>query len=247
LLISLATSALIILVASLFGESTAVLVGNLLYIPVGGSFAILAVYTSLRFGLGGTLGKAWLFFAIFGGLWFIAEMIWAYNDLILGIDPYPSIADVFWLVGYPLIFTFMLFYLKFVKKAISKEKIVFAVIIPLVIIGLTIAVALQIKVEDGFGVFLLTVSYPILDSIILAPAIIGIILFLKGEVDLLWSLISLGILSVSIADIGFFITQYNFTYYTGHPIEIFFYWAYILFSFGVYSQLKIFRVQEKKD
>jgi len=57
-------------------------------------------------------------------------------------------------------------------------------------------------------------------------------------------LISVGILSVALADIGFFVTQYNYTYYTGHPIEIFFYWSYIFYIFGAYTHLKIFRVQE---
>lgn len=247
LIISLVIPVLIISIANLFGENVAVLTGNLLYIPTSGIFAAIAVFISLRFGFRGILGKAFLFFAIFGVLWFIANMIWAYNDLIVGIAPYPSIADAFWLAGYPFIFTFMLFYLKLFKKAISKKILVYSIIIPLVLIGITFDVALYTEIEDGLGLFVLTISYPFLDALILIPAIIGIILFLKGEVNWLWSLISLGILSEAIADIGFFITQYNFTYYTGHPIEIFFYWTYILCAFGAYSNLKIFRVQEKKD
>lgn len=246
LLISFTISALIILIANLFGESIAVLTGNLLYIPIAGSFVVTVVFISLRFGLGGIHGKAWLVFAIFGILWFIAEMIWAYNDLILKTDPYPSIADAFWLAGYPFIFTFMLLYLKIVRKAITKKIIAFVTIISLVLIGLTFDVGLQQEAEDDFGLFALTISYPILDAIILAPAIIGIILFLKGEVNLLWSLVCLGVLSDSLADLSFFVTQYNFTYYTGHPIEIFFYWAYILYTFGAYSHLQIFRKSNNK-
>src|SRR3990172_8868816 len=111
----------------------------------------------------------------------------------------------------------------------------------------TLFVTLEAQKENQFFLFLLTASYPILDALILVPSIIGITLFLKGEINLLWSLISIGTLSVALADIGFFVTQYNFTYYTGHPIEIFFYWSFIFYIFGVYAHLKIFRVQEKKD
>jgi len=245
--VSLIVLALVVLVANLFGVESATLVGNLLYVPIAGTFVVVTVLVFSRFGLGGTYGKAWLFFVIFSVLWFVAEMIWAFYDLVLETDPYPSIGDAFWLASYPFIFIFLVLYLKPFRKSISKKIITISVMIPLILVGVTIFATLEVEKENQFFLFLLTVSYPILDAIILAPAVIGVILFLKGEISLLWSLFSLGILSVSLADIGFFITQYNYTYYTGHPIEIFFYWSYIFWTFGVYTHLKIFRVQEKKD
>ena len=245
LLVSLIVSAFVVLVANLFGVKSATLVGNLLYIPTAGTFVVVTAWVSSRFGLGGTYGKALLFFVIFAVLWFVAEMIWAFNELVLEIDPYPSIADAFWLAGYPFIFIFMVLYLKPFRKSISKKIFSISVIIPLILVAVTIFDTLKVEKENQFFLFLLTISYPILDALILVPAVIGIILFLKGEISILWSLISLGILSVSLADIGFFITQYNYTYYTGHPIEIFFYWSYIFWTFGAYYNLTIFRVQEK--
>jgi len=247
LLVSLIVSALVVLVANLFGEKSATLVGNLLYVPIAGTFVVIAVWVFSRFGLGGTYGKAWLFFVIFAILWFVANMIWAFYELVLETDPYPSIADAFWLAGYPFIFIFLGLYLKPFRKSISKKIITISIIIPLILVGVTLFVTLEAEKENQFFLFLLTASYPILDALILVPSIIGITLFLKGEINLLWSLISIGTLSVALADIGFFVTQYNFTYYTGHPIEIFFYWSFIFYIFGVYAHLKIFRVQEKKD
>src|SRR3972149_1255233 len=239
LLVSLLVSALVVLVANLSGVKFATLVGNLLYVPIAGTFVVVTVWVFSRFGLGGTYGKAWLFFVIFAILWFVANMIWVFYELVLETDPYPSIGDAFWLAGYPFIFIFMVLYLKPFRKSISKKIISMSVIIPLILVAVTIFVTLEVEKENQFFLFLLTVSYPILDAIILAPAVIGVILFLKGEISLLWSLFSLVILSVSLADIGFFITQYNYTYYTGHPIEIFFYWSYIFWTFGVYTHLKI--------
>jgi len=247
LLVSLLVLALVVLVANLFGVQSATLIGNLLYVPIASTFVVVTVWVFSRFGLGGTYGKAWLFFVIFAGLSFMAEMIWAFYELVLETDPYPSIADAFWLAGYPFIFIFMVLYLKPFRKSISKKIITISLIIPLILVGVTIFVTLEAEKENHFFLFLLTVSYPILDALILVPAIIGVILFLKGEINFLWSLISVGILSVALADIGFFVTQYNYTYYTGHPIEIFFYWSYIFYIFGAYTHLKIFRVQEKKD
>jgi hypothetical protein len=43
----------------------------------------------------------WLCFSIGLGLWFLGETTWAIFTLILGVEiPFPSIADIFWLIGY---------------------------------------------------------------------------------------------------------------------------------------------------
>src|SRR3990172_8767432 len=73
--VSLIVLALVVLVANLFGVESATLVGNLLYVPIAGTFVVVTVLVFSRFGLGGTYGKAWLFFVIFSVLWFVAEMI----------------------------------------------------------------------------------------------------------------------------------------------------------------------------
>jgi len=87
----------------------------------------------------------------------------------------------------------------------------------------------------------LATSYPILDSIIFVPAIIGIALFFRGEVNFTWSLICIGILCFAVGDIGFQYATFTNTYYTGHPVDIILMWSYILFSFGVYDHVRIFR------
>ena len=87
----------------------------------------------------------------------------------------------------------------------------------------------------------LALIYPIADAIILIPALIGVILFFRGEVNFLWSLICVAIILNVVADTGFLITSMDSSYYMGHPIDMLFLWAYILFSFGVYSHIQIFK------
>jgi len=70
------------------------------------SFAGLAVLLS-AFALLRYWGKPqdkfsriWLCFTLGMGFWFLGELIWAVYALFLGVEiPYPSIADVLWLVG----------------------------------------------------------------------------------------------------------------------------------------------------
>ena len=242
LLFSLIGIGLIVIGANIVGQEFSILVGNYLYIPITGAFAILAISTSIKFGLTGKHGKAWLLFSIFASSWLIAEMTWLYLEIVLEIDPYPSIADFFWFLGYPFLFFFSIFYLYPVKSAISKKILLssigvsLALLIPMLYVTSTL--------EDSSAEFIeiaLAAGYPIADAIVLVPALIGVGLFFKGKVNFLWTLILLGILSQVVADTLFFITELNETYFTGHPMETVFFWSYILFSFGLYNHLKIFR------
>lgn len=242
LLFSLIGIALIVIGANVAGQEFSILLGNYLYIPITGSFAALAVLTSIRFGLKGKHGKAWILFSIFAVSWLIAELTWFTLEIVLGIDPYPSIADFFWFLGYPFLFFFSLFYLHPVKTAISQKILYSAIGISLILLIPMLYVTLTL--EDSSTPFIevaLAAGYPIADAIVLVPAIIGVALFFKGKVNFLWTLMLLGILSQVVADTLFFVTELNETYFTGHPIEITFFWSYILFSFGLYNHLKIFR------
>jgi hypothetical protein len=83
--------------------------------------------------------------------------------------------------------------------------------------------------------------YPIFDAMVLIPALIGVSLFFKGRVNLMWALFCLGTISIFIADSAFLFAQNEDSYYTGNPMEILYYWNYVLLSFGVASHLVLFQ------
>lgn len=93
--------------------------------------------------------------------------------------------------------------------------------------------------EDQFSIILGAV-YPVADSIVLIPAVIGMRLFFGGQVNFLWSLMLVGILVEVVADTGFQYFSLDDSMYTGHPVDILFLWSYILFSFGIYDHIKVF-------
>ena len=53
-------------------------------------------------------------------LWLIAEFTWTYYQLLVGIaNPFPSVADIFWLAGYP----FFLYFVLNMNKTVAKNGI----------------------------------------------------------------------------------------------------------------------------
>jgi len=219
-------------------------VGHWSYVPVAGSLVILSIIIAVKSKLKGSHGIAWTLFAIFAISWFTAEMLWSVNEVILEIDPYPSNADFFYVLGYPFYFAFMIFYLIPFRTAISK-KMIFGVSLASMVLLIP---SMYMAFDDEFSLSdvenVLALGYCIGDAIVLATALIGISLFFKGQVNFLWTALSFGIICLIIADSGFLFTTLDDFYYVGHPIEILFLWTYLLFAFGVYENIKIFEIKK---
>jgi hypothetical protein len=81
----------------------------------------------------------------------------------------------------------------------------------------------------------------VFDAMVFVPALIGVTLFFKGHVNFMWTLFCFGIVSLFVADSAFLFAQNEDSYYTGNPMEIMYYWNYILMSFGVFNQLSLFQ------
>ena len=248
LLASLIIVAATILIANFISEDAALYAGTLSYIPTAGAMVVLSIIIASKFRFSGNHGKAWFVFALCATSWFIAEMCWSYLEFE-GLDPYPSIADVFWIIGFGLFFVFSILYLQPVKQATTKPMIFGAVGIGLMMFIPSLYVVLTTSNIETMEVseWLVGLAYPLFDSLILIPAAIGVTLFFKGQVNFMWTLILIGFVIFSVADTLFLMGQMEDTYYTGHPMEMLWLWAYVLFSFGIYNHYKIFGKNQIKS
>jgi len=241
LLISLIVSGFAFLIAESIGKETADLFTNLIFIPVPASVVILSVILTKKNGLTGSHGKAWIIFTIFVVMWFIAEQVWLVNELVYKEKPFPSSADFFYLSGYPLFFIFSFLYIRPFRNAISKKIIIIASLIAISILIPNLYMTFDNNSDESEFAIILGAIYPIADAIVLIPSIIGVTLFFRGKVNFLWSLLFIGFIIEIIADTAFQYFSLNNDMYTGNPIDILFFWAYVIFSFGLYDHIKIFK------
>jgi hypothetical protein len=241
LLVSIILVGFLLIFATFLGKEAAKVVTDITYIPVTGMVVALSALLALRFKQYGNHGKAWLCFLGGAVTWFIGETIWTVYELVFNVNPFPSLADVFFIAGYPLFLFFLIYYLKPVRKAASRKITVGAITMAVVIMIPSVYMAYNFDPKVSLLENALATSYPIADSIILVPALIGVVLFFRGEVNFTWSLICLAIVLQSAADSLFQYATFTNTYYSGHPADIIFLWSYILFSFGVYDHIQIFK------
>lgn len=245
LILTLVSIALVLAIANLIGKDIASIVSLTLYFPVTISLVTVSVVLSKRFGLKGSHGRAWLLFTVFAILWFIAERISFYYNLTLGEELFPSEADGFWLAGYPFLFVFTMYYLKPMKEMIDKKIILVALATSVTVLISTLYLTYgQNEGADHFA-FVIAIAYPIADSIILAPAIVGMMLFFGGKVNFLWSLMCIAIVIETIADAGYLVASLNGSYYQGHIVDTLYLWYYVIFTFAVYHHIIIFKDHRK--
>lgn len=241
LFLSLTGIGILIIFSTFLGHEIVKFVTDFTYIAISGILVILSILLNLRFRSTGKHGKAWLFFLGTAASWCIAETLWTVYELFYNVDPFPSIADVFYLGGYPFLFCFLSYYLKPVSRALTSKTVKSSIIIAISLAAPSIYMAYDFNSKVPFFENALSVSYPILDAIVFVPAAIGVVLFFRGEVNFTWSLICIGIILFSIGDTMFQVSEYTDTYYTGYPSDIMLLWAYVLFSFGVYDHIQIFK------
>ena len=241
LLFSLVSTGFAILIAEHFGKETAIVFTNWIFVPIPGAMVILSIMMAKKHGVTGNHGKAWIVFALFSACWFIAEQVWLVEELFYHQKPFPSAADFFYIVGYPIYFIFTILYLKPFRKLITKKMIILSSLVSIAILVPSMYWTLETSSDEDQFSIILGAIYPIADSIVLVPALIGVQLFFGGKVNFLWSLMLVGILVEVTADTGFQYFSLDDSMYTGHPVDILFLWSYILFSFGIYDNIKVFK------
>lgn len=191
----------------------------------------------------GQFSVIWLYFTCGLFLWFIGEAVWAGYTLILSVElPYPSVADIFWIGGYIPFFIGLYLYVKLFGHAVTKKTIaatmfVIAVLTILVIVALIIPV---LGAEENLATVIMDLAYPILDSTLLSTALLGLIIFWKGQLGKSWLLINAAILMNVCADILFSWTTAQNIYYSGHMLDVLFDLAYLFFLMAFYVHTKEF-------
>ncbi len=175
-----------------------------------------------------------VFLVISFGCSLAAEQTWNLYEHVLDIDPYPSIADFFYLSAPILMFIALLLFLKPIRSQISKKNIIFAVAISSLILIPTVLATYNVGAEDEPFEILVALLYPIVDSILLVPAIIAILFSILNKKNFFWIMILAGILVLIAADTVFLFLVIDDTYTDGHPVDILWISSYTIWAFMMY-------------
>ena len=155
-------------------------------------------------------------------MFFLAEVSYLIYDLVLGIDPYPSIADVFFFAWYPLAMIHLVLNIKFFAPKFSIGSKILLVVIPTVIISVWAISAYTELGETNFD-FYFGLLFIIASSITLSFGILAATIFRQGVMGVAWLILVIGIMSNTIGDVWYYYIEIFGEYSLLHPVNVFWY------------------------
>jgi len=176
-------------------------------------------------------GKA-LIFLSFGLLfWFLGELTWGIYEIVLGIEsPVASLADAFWILGYPFFFLGLVYICRLTSAFKKKNAIAFGFLACL-ILGSMLYISLPTIVKDiPVGEKISTAGYVLGDSLLLILAIYTMPALYRTKIFVPYFLIILSIICMVVADIYYmnFLEEYE----VGNLIDLVWNLDYILLAVG---------------
>lgn len=230
----------------------------LAFMPLIGAFCGFSISKQWGF-LSSKLGRTVFYVSLGLMFWGLATLIFAYFNIVLQQDvPYPSVADVFYLLLY-VFYTLGAYQLMHVVGAKQSLKSIHGKIVlgfvPFIIFVLTYFLFIK-DIAMGFEQlnveFILDLAYPFLDSVLLCFALLTLVLSfgqLGGKYRLAIYILLLGFVIEYFADFGFSFTTSNETFFVGNWVDLLFLTSTFLVSFSVtlLSPKFVLSIQDKNE
>jgi hypothetical protein len=185
-------------------------------------------------------GRAYAVLGIALFMMFLGEYTWYTYVFVFGVDePYPSVADVFFFAFYPLSITHIILNVRFFKTKIGIYNKFWIVTIPAAIILVYAILSFQAETDLTFD-FYYGLIFVIVSSVLLSLALLGSTIFRGGTLGSAWILLLIGISLTTIGDVWYFYLTLFDGYFSGHPVELFWYSSYWVMTYALYKHQKIF-------
>lgn len=198
----------------------------------------LSVVLAIKYKARKDHGIAWILFSVSAVLWFSAEQAFSYEGYDLA-DPTTFAADALYMAGYAFYFGFVLYYLRPFKKSVTKRVVIASTVISAVMLAPSIYTEFLFGQDAHYWEILLSISYPVLNSLVLIPSLVGVYLFFRGKVNLLWSLLMFSWIAEIIAEMLYIGSYFDDSYFPGHISNVFYLIGYVLAAFGLYHYIRI--------
>lgn len=163
---------------------------------------------------GGALRKAALYLLLGSVACLIAEFLWVGFDFVLGEAPYPSIADVFYLLAYPLLTVGILSQVKMEQLRLNSGRFMFSSMLVLLLMGVTFyfGILQAYDIEADLLTNVVSIVYGIADMIVLISALLALNVAEENRASKKgWSLLALGMAVTWLGDLlySFYYQPFN--------------------------------------
>ena len=167
----------------------------------------------------------------------IGEILYYYFDLV-NIDPFPSIADVFFFLLYPFIMIHLVININFYQeKSTLRSKIVmtsFAILIISIYAYFAFDTFESFNIDFFYGLIFVAGA-----ASITSVGLYGAIVVRNIPLGRAWFLLVLGIVIGTIADVWYYALELMEDYTLDHIVSLFWYASYLIIIYALYKHYKI--------
>ena len=228
--VSLVLSIFLVTITNVINSDLSKTNSNIFFIVLPSVLSILSVRLLLKSPSERILLLGFVLFSVLSA---IAEILFIVYESVLKVNPFPSIADGLWLTGYVALFAFFVLYLRPLREIIPRKIVLFAVIVSTGFLIPTVLQAYSLNANSDELALVVALAYPVIDSLILCPVIIGMVILYRKRSDPFLLAMMAAILAFIASD-SMYLVIYN-SYENGNPIDVGWIFGYILFSYATIS------------
>ncbi len=200
--------------------------------------------------------RIWGLFALGILLWVAAEVIWAYYEIILGVEtPYPSLADILWIPGYLLLFWGLILRYRMFNVKLDRRRIIALVLITALFLFATVYFVLMPNIVEfdaaRLNESLLNLFYPLGDLVLFILSMLILFSFEKGRYAVTWMFVAIGFIVMSVSDLLFsYVSWYGYYYPDGRinfssiMVDVTYALSYLLLALGIYAYIILYKIKQ---
>lgn len=199
---------------------------------------ITAFFISKLYWPGKIFGKAYFALGIAFGMWLIGELIWQVYENILFIEPYPSIADIFYFAFYPFAIYHMITNIRGFEVKFTKKTITWMTIIPAVTLSAYSYIAITEWGGTNFDYYY-SLIFVTAASVSTSFAILGALTFRRSAFAVVWSLLAVGLFLHIFGDIWYYYLEIFGEYTDTHVVNTLWQAGWMVIIYSLYKHQKV--------
>jgi hypothetical protein len=153
--------------------------------------------------------RAWLAFGLAMSVWCVGTIGWSIAYGGSANPPYPTFADIFWLLWYPLMVVGIVYLIRVRFHEFELHRWMDGIAVTLIALVAGFAFVVQPVAEEssrGWLAIVVDFSYPVLD-VLLIGTLLGVYGLLGWKPDRMWVIIGVGILATTVGDAAFAVQE----------------------------------------
>ena len=198
---------------------------------------LVAFTVSRRYRGSPVFGKSYFALGIGFILLFVGDLVYNYYSMVLFEDPYPSIADAFFISFYLFAAYHLLKNIKYFKKDLGWGPKIGVLALSLVMIfgfGLFTIETL----ESDPDVYFMSMAYVVSSAVVLALGLLGAAVFKDSVLGVAWLLLAAGIVGYSTADVWYYYLEEIEEYTLTDPVNTLWIITYSLMIYALIQHKK---------